>query len=451
MVVEDTGVDGGVVGVGLVRVPGAEDDVVEVGERDEVLDQRHVVVGALAEADGAHLRERADGVAFAALGELDAGDERGGDGAEADAEDPELALSGRDGRGRRRGSHMLIIRDLRTFGYVCEAILEYLRSGVNDPVLPNLSIQQLEYLVAATREPTFARAAAAVGVSPSALSQGLAELERRVGVPLFETVGRGRVLADQADEVVRYAERVLAETGELARWVEQRRSGHAGPLRVGMIDVAAVDHFSDALRAFRSERPDLELRLTVAPSSELLEQLGRGALDLVVCVAGADRPDLTVTPLREESLAVYAPPGVRSASPDTWGPWVTFPQGSRTRAIVADALRAAGARFEVIAESHQPEVLAAMVRLGVGWTVLPVVAGRARSRPAGARGQQGARAPHARRLPAHRPRAGAGGRRAARAVDRGARRPPAREGRQRLTSGPRAVTSHLARDLRGSA
>lgn len=243
---------------------------------------------------------------------------------------------------------------------------------MNGRVLPNLSIQQLEYLVAATREPTFARAAAAVGVSPSALSQGLAELERRVGVQLFETVGRGRVLAEDAEEVVRYGERVLAETGELARWVEERRSGRAGPLRVGMIDVAAVDHFSDALREFRSERPDLELRLTVAPSSELLDQLGRGALDLVVCVAGAQRPDLTFTPLREEPLAVYAPPGVRSGSPDTWGPWVTFPQGSLTRAVVADAVRAAGARFEVIAESHQAEVLAAMVRLGVGWTVLPV-------------------------------------------------------------------------------
>ena len=52
---------------------------------------------------------------------------------------------------------------------------------------------------------------------------------------------------------------------------------------------------------------------------------------------------------------------------------VTFPSGSRTRALIADALRARGAPFEVVAESHQPEVLAEMVRLGVGWTVLPVI------------------------------------------------------------------------------
>lgn len=243
---------------------------------------------------------------------------------------------------------------------------------MNDPVLPNLTVQQLEYLVAAVREPTFTRAAEVVGVSPSALSQGLAELERRVGVPLFESAGRGRVPAEQAAEVVRYAERVLAETGELARWVERRRSGHTGPLRVGMIDVAATDHFSDALRAFRRERPDVELRLTVAPSRDVLELLGRGALDLAVCVTPEDPTGFTVESLREESLAVYAPPGTVVGAPDTWGPWVTFPAGSRTRAIIAEALRVAGVRFEVVADSHQPEVLAEMVRLGVGWTVLPV-------------------------------------------------------------------------------
>jgi DNA-binding transcriptional LysR family regulator len=137
--------------------------------------------------------------------------------------------------------------------------------------------------------------------------------------------------------------------------------------------VAAVDHFPAALRAFRRERPDVELRLTVAPSGVLLDQLQRGALDLVVCVAPEDAAGLAVRPLREEELAVYAPPGARPGPPSSWGPWVTFPQDSRTRAIVADALRRAGARFDVVAESGQPEVLAAMTRLGVGWTVLPVL------------------------------------------------------------------------------
>ena len=70
-------------------IPGAEDDVLHGGERHELVDLHGAVVGALAEADGAHLRERADRRGLAAAGELHAGDQRGGDGAEAGHQDGE--------------------------------------------------------------------------------------------------------------------------------------------------------------------------------------------------------------------------------------------------------------------------------------------------------------------------------------------------------------------------
>ncbi|MBO30804.1 MAG: hypothetical protein CL439_05260 [Acidimicrobiaceae bacterium] len=57
--------------------------------------------------------------------------------------------------------------------------------------------------------------------------------------------------------------------------------------------------------------------------------------------------------------------------PKKWGPWVSFPKGSHTREVIASSLAALGASYEVTAESNQPEVLAEMVRLGLGWAVLP--------------------------------------------------------------------------------
>ena len=78
--------------------------------------------------------------------------------------------------------------------------------------LPDLSIRQLEYLVAIADAPTWAVAASQVGVSPSALSQGLAELERRVGVDLFERHGRRRVLRPSALPVLDHARQVVALT-----------------------------------------------------------------------------------------------------------------------------------------------------------------------------------------------------------------------------------------------
>ncbi len=234
-------------------------------------------------------------------------------------------------------------------------------------------MQQLEYLDAAVRLPTWASAAESLGVSPSALSQGLAELERRVGLPLFRREGRRRVPTDAAGPVVAHARRVLAQTRDLATWAADARAGRAGRLRVGLIDAAAVDRYPDVLRAFRADEPDVDLHLVVAPSEALLHQLRDDALDLVVCVAPRPTPaDLTIVELIDEPLGIYAPPDRRAGSPESWGPWVCFPSGSHTRRLIVDALRTEGAPVEIVAESHQPEVLREMVRLGIGWTVLPI-------------------------------------------------------------------------------
>ena len=231
-------------------------------------------------------------------------------------------------------------------------------------------MQQLDYLVAVHEAPTWADAAAAVGVSPSALSQGLAELERRLGVALFAKDGRRRVPTEAAAVVLEHAHAVLARTQDLARWAERRRAGAAGAVRVGMIDAAATIHCAAAMAAFRAARPDVGLHMQVSPSGDLLRALAAGRLDVVVCVAPAVVPDgLTAEHFIDEDLAVYAPPDGRAKA---WGPWVTYPVGSQTRALVVDALRSAGRSVTVVAESHQPEVLAQMVALGIGWSVLPV-------------------------------------------------------------------------------
>ncbi len=240
-------------------------------------------------------------------------------------------------------------------------------------VLPDISIRQLEYLVAVADAPTWSVAAADVGVSPSALSQGLAELERRLGIDLFEPLGRRRVLRPAAAPVLDHARHVVALTGDVVAWAERLRTARAGNVRVGMIDVSAVVHHPAVIGAFRAERPDVSLVLTVAPSASLLDSLRGGDLDVVVCVEPhAPLTGVDTEPLLTEPLSVVAPPGVRVGPPATWGPWVLFPSSSHTRQQIDVALSALGAPLTVAAESHQPDVLLQMVRLGLGWTVQPV-------------------------------------------------------------------------------
>ena len=249
--------------------------------------------------------------------------------------------------------------------------------------LPDLSIRQLEYLVAVADSDTFALASARVGVSPSALSQGLAELERRIGVPLFDREGRRRVLRPDTRPVLEHARQVVALTADLTDWAQRTRSGDHGRLRLGMIDAAAVQHHGEVLRRFRAEHPELRIHLRVAPSGDLLRELVDGSLDLAVCVEPAEPlRGVSTEMLLTEDLAVYASDGRRHPGPSAgWGPWVLFPRNAHTRAGIETALRRRGALLDVVAESHQPEVLCEMVRLGLGWSVLPVVQAEWGERP----------------------------------------------------------------------
>ncbi len=237
--------------------------------------------------------------------------------------------------------------------------------------LPDLSLRQLEYLVAVSVAPTWADAAASLGVTPSALSQGLAELERRVGLPLFDRDGRRRPLRSSATPVLEHARQVVALTGDLASWADRMRGSSLGSIRLGLIDVAAVEHFDSVINSFRMERPEVALSISVAPSAALIADLRRGALDLIVCVEPSEHPPgVTVTRVLSEPIVVIAPSGTEIGSPETWGPWVLFPDGSHTRASTMEALRALGADLTVVADSHQPSVVRAMVRLGMGWGAL---------------------------------------------------------------------------------
>src|SRR5690606_3784992 len=74
------------------RIPRAEDEIVERGERDEILDEGRALVGALAEADGGELRDRTYRLGETASHTLGTGHKRGGHGAEAGREHTEATL-----------------------------------------------------------------------------------------------------------------------------------------------------------------------------------------------------------------------------------------------------------------------------------------------------------------------------------------------------------------------
>ncbi|HLZ71820.1 MAG TPA: LysR family transcriptional regulator [Dehalococcoidia bacterium] len=234
---------------------------------------------------------------------------------------------------------------------------------------PNLHLQQLAYLREVARQGSLTRAAEALHVSQPALSQALAELERRFGLALFERAGRGRRPTAAGQEVIAFAEETLALAEALAQRLAAYRGGNAGPLSVGMIDAASLYVLPAVVRRFRDEHPQVELKLTVATSEELLARLRAFALDLAFVVGPAEAPDLHAVEILREPLYLYAPAG--HALDPRAARWVLYPEGSHTRGIIDAAFARAGIRPDVALESGNPQVLRQMVAMGLGWSVLP--------------------------------------------------------------------------------
>ncbi len=232
--------------------------------------------------------------------------------------------------------------------------------------LAGVRLQQLMYLDTVGRLEHFANAADELSVSQPALSQGLRSLERSVGAPLFERVGRRQRLTALGEETLAFARRVLAEAAWFEDRLEKRLEGRAGRLRLGLIDAAALYLLSEQLQSFRQRHPDVDLGLTVETSDRLIAMVDGYELDLAIVVGPA--PNETAIQVASEPLYIYGPPLEHAVEAEQW---VLYPERSRTRRYIDQALAQLGVVPTVDNESSNPSVIAQLVRLGAGWTILP--------------------------------------------------------------------------------
>lgn len=233
----------------------------------------------------------------------------------------------------------------------------------------NVHLQQLSYLREVSRSRSWSAAAEKLHVSQPALSQALRELERRLNVALFEREGRRQRLTATGEEVVAFADAILAQAEGFAGRLESLRQGMAGRLRVGMIDAACLYVLPRALGTLHEQYPDLDLQLTVWGTGRLLKRLRRFQLDLVFGVGPVDEPDLVSRPVTREAFHIYRPRDCRDTLDEAR--WVLYPPDSRTRALINTALGRRGVAPHAVLESSNPQILRQMVAMRLGWSVLP--------------------------------------------------------------------------------
>src|SRR5919108_5519483 len=142
-----------------------------------------------------------------------------------------------------------------------------------------MELRQLSIFRILAHELNFTRAAARAHCVQSNVSVQIRAVEQELGVRLFERLGQHVQLTPHGQRLLPYAERILRLLEE-ARTVMQDEDTPAGTLLIGSPESVLTDRLPPVLQAFRSKFPGVELVFRSVSSTEIVELLEQGQLDL---------------------------------------------------------------------------------------------------------------------------------------------------------------------------
>jgi len=246
-----------------------------------------------------------------------------------------------------------------------------------------IEVRHLAALKAVAETGTFRGAAARLGYTQSAVSQQIATLERLVGARLVERPGGPRPvsLTDAGRLVLRHAEAIVARLKAAQADVEALREAGAGQIRVGTFQSVGARILPELLRRFRAEWPSVEVQLTEAQDSELLEAVERGDLDLVFSMPPLPEGPFEQVELLRDPWVLLVPADSPLAARDAPVPLhdvaglpLIGARQCRSRDQVDSHFRARGLEPSYVFHSDENNTIHGLVAAGAGLALLPELA-----------------------------------------------------------------------------
>jgi LysR family hydrogen peroxide-inducible transcriptional activator len=249
------------------------------------------------------------------------------------------------------------------------------------------TLQQLTYLVAVEDHRHFGRAAEACFVSQPALSAQIRELERRLGVTLFERGNRQVLPTAVGAAVIERARGVLRDMDELVGAAHLHPTELQGPLALGVIPTMAPYLLPGLLPVVTAAHGGVELHLHELKTSEILQLLREGGLDLGLLALPVAGEDLVQVPLAEDPFVLALPENHRLAGTDPLSlsvvaelPVILLEEGHCLRDQALSVCRWVGTQAAEMQATSMP-TLCQMVATGLGVTLLPESAVALEARP----------------------------------------------------------------------
>lgn len=196
-----------------------------------------------------------------------------------------------------------------------------------------LTLRQLQVFVSTADAGSTAAAGAALGLSQSACSAALKELEGHWDCALFDRVGRGLQLNAQGRGLLPLARALLAD----AQALERRMADPPGALHLQLGASSTIgNHLLPPLLAgFLCAHPGSQLSLQIANTAQVALAVAQMQVDVGLVEGVSPLPELRMTPWRQDRLLVVAAPGRAPADRTALARarWLLRETGSGTRQL----------------------------------------------------------------------------------------------------------------------
>jgi len=244
-----------------------------------------------------------------------------------------------------------------------------------------LFVRQLHYLVALAEHKHFAHAAESCWVSQPALSAGIRQLERELGITIILRDRRFQGFTPEGERVLVWARQTLASMEGLRQEAALAQTVAGGHLAIGTVP-SALRAISMLAADYRRAIPKLTLEVFSLSTRDILHRLKSNELHLGLAYAeGCDDAMFESTVLYTERFVLVSSnsAGLPTKASYSWAeaarlPLCLFNHEMQNRKIVDAAFQAAGVTPNVVVETNTLSVLYEAVRNGEICSIAPVSA-----------------------------------------------------------------------------
>jgi len=242
-----------------------------------------------------------------------------------------------------------------------------------------MEMHQLRYFAKTAELGNVTRAAEACSVSQPSLSQQIAKLERELGQPLFERLGRGVRLTEAGKLFKKYSDQILSLTEDARTRVTD--DPDSGRIVLGAIPTVAPYFLPGLLTRFSKECPKARIEIIEETTSNLLRLMSEGEVDLAILALPVQGEHVQTKKLFTEELLAVVPKGHRLAEKPRLGvkdlatePFVLLNEAHCLTGTAMSFCTRHAVSPVVTAKSHQLLTVLELVRLGQGVSLIPAMA-----------------------------------------------------------------------------